>query len=81
VQKKNHDVGFEQKGHFPSENRQKSTKVVFTTGLPDFPWYNIPKREKIYQITTLYTKTGKNIPNYHKIYQKVHLIPIRMTVK
>jgi hypothetical protein len=31
-------------------------------GLPDFSWYNIPKREK-------YTKGPKNIPNGHKIYQ------------
>jgi hypothetical protein len=28
----------------------------FLTGLPDFSWYNVPKREKIYQTTTKYTK-------------------------
>jgi hypothetical protein len=39
-------------------------------GLPDFSWFNIPKREKIYQITakntqmgTKYTKWPQNIPN------------------
>jgi hypothetical protein len=32
------------------------------SGLPDFTWYNIPKRVKIYQITT-------KLPNGHKIYQ------------
>jgi hypothetical protein len=25
--------------------------ALFVTGLPDFPWYNIPKRGKIYQVT------------------------------
>jgi hypothetical protein len=35
----------------------------FDTGLPDFSWYNIPKREK-------YTKWSQNIPKGHKIYQK-----------
>jgi hypothetical protein len=24
--------------------------IVSAAGLPDFPWYKIPKREKIYQI-------------------------------
>jgi hypothetical protein len=52
-------------------------------GLPDFSWYNVPKREKyVYQNgKNMYTKTGKldqkaikytkrpqNIPNGHKIY-------------
>jgi hypothetical protein len=31
-------------------------------GLPDFSWYNIPKREK-------YTKLPQNVPNVHEIYQ------------
>jgi hypothetical protein len=30
--------------------------IVVTAGLPDFSWYNIPKR-------------GKYIPTYHKVYQ------------
>jgi protoporphyrinogen oxidase len=42
---------------------------VQTAGLPDFSWYNIPKREKIYQITIRYSKMDKNIPEGHKIYQ------------
>jgi hypothetical protein len=32
-----------------------------STGLPDFSWHNIPKREK-------YTKCPQNIPNGHKIF-------------
>jgi hypothetical protein len=38
------------------------------SGLPDFPWYNLPKREK-------YTKWPQNIPNSHKIYQMAKNIP------
>jgi hypothetical protein len=34
----------------------------FESGLPDFSWYNIPKRVEIYQITTKYTKRSYNIP-------------------
>jgi hypothetical protein len=34
--------------------------------LPDFSWYNKPKREKIYQITM---KWPQNIPNSRKIDQ------------
>jgi hypothetical protein len=33
------------------------------TGLPDFSWQNIPKREIIYQMTTIYTHF------YNKLYQ------------
>jgi hypothetical protein len=29
----------------------------FTSGLPDFSWYNLPTRGKIYQITTKYLYT------------------------
>jgi protoporphyrinogen oxidase len=36
-------------------------------GLPDFYWYNIPKREKMYQITIKYTKWSQNIPKGRKI--------------
>jgi hypothetical protein len=32
----------------------------YSAGLPDFYWYNIPKRRKIYKITT-------RLPNAHKI--------------
>jgi hypothetical protein len=28
----------------------------YNSGLPDFYWYNIPKREQIYQIIIKYTK-------------------------
>jgi hypothetical protein len=35
-------------------------------GLPDFSWYNIPKRGKI-------TKLPQNIPNVHKIDQHLPL--------
>jgi hypothetical protein len=38
------------------------------TGLPDFSWYNIPKRGKIYQMTIKYTKLSQNIPNCCKIH-------------
>jgi hypothetical protein len=38
-------------------------------GLPDFSWYNMPKRKKIYQITMKYTKWSQNIPNGRKIDQ------------
>jgi hypothetical protein len=31
------------------------------TGLPDFSWYNLPKRVKIYQITIKCTKRPQNI--------------------
>jgi hypothetical protein len=34
-------------------------KNVFTAGLPDFSWYNIPKRGKIHQMTTYNTKWPK----------------------
>jgi hypothetical protein len=37
--------------------------------LPDFCWYNIPKRVKIYQRTLKHTKWLQNIPNSHKIDQ------------
>jgi hypothetical protein len=46
---------FQTKNNFWSRGDQ-------TGGLPDFPWYNTPKREKI-------TKWLQNIPNGHKIYQ------------
>jgi hypothetical protein len=50
-------------------------RVFFFAGLPDFSWYNIPKREKIpnshkiYQSATKYTKVQQNIPKCNKIYQ------------
>jgi hypothetical protein len=41
-----------------------------TTGLPEFYWYNIPKRGKyVYQITLKYIKRQQNIQNGHKIDQ------------
>jgi hypothetical protein len=36
---------------------------VCLAGLPDFSWYNIPKREKMYQTATKYTKWPQNIQN------------------
>jgi hypothetical protein len=41
------------------------------TGLPDFSWYNTPKREKMYQRTTEYSKMTKCSPNSHEKYQHV----------
>jgi hypothetical protein len=38
--------------------------------LPDFSWYNLPKRRKIYQITTKYIKWLHNIPTGCQIYQR-----------
>jgi hypothetical protein len=37
--------------------------------LPDFSWYNIPKREKISN-DEKYTKREYTISNAHKIYQQ-----------
>jgi hypothetical protein len=37
--------------------------------LPDFSWYNIPKRGEIYQMTSKYTRLPK-IPNEHKMDMK-----------
>jgi hypothetical protein len=51
------------------------------TGLPDFSWCKIPKREKysktlkIYQITTKYTKWPYSILNDSKIDQMAKNIP------
>jgi hypothetical protein len=44
------------------------------TGLPDFSWYNKPKRGKIYQMTTKCNKWPLNLPIGSKIY---HHIPIQ----
>jgi hypothetical protein len=38
-------------------------------GLPDFSWYNKPKRGNIYQIIIKYTKCQQNVPNGRKIDQ------------
>jgi hypothetical protein len=50
--------------HFLQSRQQELPlkKGVTSAGLPDFSWYNIPKREK-------YTKWLQNIPNGYKIYQ------------
>jgi hypothetical protein len=48
---------------------------VFGPGLPDFSWYNIPKRVKLitrykkYRMAAKHTKWPQNIPNGNKIYQ------------
>jgi hypothetical protein len=39
------------------------------TGLPNFSWYNKPKRGKIYQMTTKCNKWPLNLPIGSKIYQ------------
>jgi hypothetical protein len=52
-----------------------STWIIFQTwkwswsGLPDFSWCNIPKRDKIYQITTEYSRWLQNMTNRRKIDQ------------
>jgi hypothetical protein len=53
--------------------------VEAETALPDFSWYNIPKREKIYQndyyvqTTLKCTKWQWNRQNWHKMYQHFSL--------
>jgi hypothetical protein len=49
-------------------------------GLPDFSWYNIPKREKIIpnnqkisQMATKYPKLQQNRPDWQKTYQHLPL--------
>jgi hypothetical protein len=39
------------------------------SGLPDFSWYMIPKKEKMYQMNRKYTKWSQNIPKVHQILQ------------
>jgi hypothetical protein len=39
------------------------------SGLPDFSWYNVPKRGKIYQIIIKYSEWLQNIQNCRKIDQ------------
>jgi hypothetical protein len=47
-----------------------SFEAYFQTGLPDFPWYNIPKRGKYTKLSqNTYTKVPKNIPNRRKMDQ------------
>jgi hypothetical protein len=41
---------------FSRQNLKRGFWRQIWTGLPDFSWYNTPKRGKIYQITTNYTK-------------------------
>jgi protoporphyrinogen oxidase len=38
-------------------------------GLPDFSWYNVPKREKYTKMTTKFTKWPLDIPNGCQIFQ------------
>jgi hypothetical protein len=38
------------------EFTEASDAHTFGPGLPDFTWYNLPKREQKYQINTKYTK-------------------------
>jgi hypothetical protein len=43
--------------------------LVSKSGLPDFSWCNIPKREKYTKITIKCTKLPQNIPNDHILNQ------------
>jgi hypothetical protein len=56
-----------QKKLWHGKNNIMTNKSVFfdgrRPGLPDFSWFNIPKRGK-------YTKSPQNIPNGHKMYAK-----------
>jgi hypothetical protein len=52
-EKGKHKVNFLQ--HFYSRDPPMD-KHVCRPGLPDFPWYVIPKPDKVYQINTTYTK-------------------------
>jgi hypothetical protein len=48
---------FLRRPHRLSQNSGKSSHTFLGhAGLPDFSWYNIPKREKLYQMTTKCTK-------------------------
>jgi hypothetical protein len=47
---------------------QALLRKSLASGLPDFSWYNIPKREK-YKVTIKYTQWPQNIPNCPKIDQ------------
>jgi hypothetical protein len=51
-----------------SVNKKVSKKKYSETGLPDFPWYNIPKRRK-------------NVPNYRKVYQITIKYVYQITLK
>jgi hypothetical protein len=35
-----------------SDHKKGAGEMKFVSGLPDFSWHNIPKREKMYQIPT-----------------------------
>jgi hypothetical protein len=51
------------------ENSESYFYVSPGAGLPDFSWYNIPKRGKTYQITIKYSKWPQNILTGSKIEQ------------
>jgi hypothetical protein len=60
----------------------KPVGVLLQSGMPDFPWYNIPKWEKYtklpqtigtYVTAIKYTKRPQYRPNVHKIYQHLPL--------
>jgi hypothetical protein len=48
-------------------------KFCLLSRLPDYSWYNIPKREKLYQMTAKNAKWPQNIPKGSKTF--------RMTIK
>jgi hypothetical protein len=45
------------------------TEFEALAGMPDFSWYNIPKREKIYQMTIKYTRGPPDKPHGRTIDQ------------
>jgi hypothetical protein len=49
-------------GHFGAVNRPSWERFLSGPGLPDFSWYNLPKRVKMYQ-------NRGNMPNGMKIDQ------------
>jgi hypothetical protein len=46
-------------------------------GLPDFSWYNVPKRGKDIPNSLKFNKWPQNIPNSHKIAQIDQHLPLR----
>jgi hypothetical protein len=61
---------------FRNLTRQESTATALATGLPDYSWCNIPKREKYTKMAkNIHTKCPKNIPSGSGIGQMVKNVP------
>jgi hypothetical protein len=54
------ETGFGLQRPFGQDLRKKFNEFYGRAGLPDFPWYKIPKREK-------YTKLSRTIQNVQEI--------------